>query len=244
MHESNCFITLTYDDNSIPENGQLHRPHLQNFIKRLRKRVPPLRLFYCGEYGDETERPHYHALLFGYRPNDGEQLSSGENPIFESPSMTKTWGHGLTSFGELTFESAAYVARYCTKKITGPMAEEHYTRTNPDTGEVYQLIPPFNGMSLKPGIGTTWLEKYGPDAYAKDEVILRGRSMKPPRAYDKLFEGIDPHQYLQNRIKRGLTNAQHLPRNRDPNEHYKGSYNHYKARVKIAEQKLQERKKC
>ena len=241
MHEQNCFVTLTYEDEHLPENGQLVRSDYQKFMKRLRKRVPRVRNYYCGEYGDTTERPHFHALLFGWKPSDGQQLTTGNNPLFESETLNKTWSLGLTSFGEVTFESAAYVARYCTKKITGPMADDHYARTNPDTGEIYFLIPPFNGMSLKPGIGNSWLQKWGPDAYEKDQIIMRGKAMKPPRSYDRIFEHVDPHLFLRNRAKRGLSNAKHLPHNRDPNETYKGSFNHFKAQTKIAEQKLQER---
>ena len=192
MHDDNCFITLTYDDENLPEGGSLRQSDFVKFMKRLRKKVPRVRVYYCGEYGETTFRPHYHACLFGWRPADPTLFStSGEFPLYESPMLAKTWGHGHASFGEMTFETAAYTARYVTKKITGPGADDHYTRMDPETGEIHHIDPEFCGMSRRPGIGLPWLQKYGRDAYDKDEVILRGRSMRPPRAYDKAFENLD-----------------------------------------------------
>lgn len=189
MHDDNCFITLTYDDEYLPYGGTLDRSDFQKFMKRLRKSVGKCRVFYCGEYGETTFRPHYHACIFGYRPDDPSLFSQqGEFPLYESPTLTNIWGRGHASFGELTFDTAAYTARYVTKKITGAAAADHYTRMDPETGEVHFLEPEFSGQSRRPGIGLPWLAKYGRDTYDKDEVILQGRSMRPPRAYDRAFE--------------------------------------------------------
>ena len=81
-HESrswkkNCFITITYNDESIPYDWSVRKAELQNFFKRLRRNLErkgrdlkkmPLRYFACGEYGDRRKRPHYHAILFNYCP--------------------------------------------------------------------------------------------------------------------------------------------------------------------------------
>lgn len=81
---------------------------------------------------------------------------------------------------ELTFESAAYAARYITKKISGPEADTHYNVIDLETGEVYSSkIPEFIDMSRRPGIGKPFYEKFKTDIFPSDEVILRGIKMKP-----------------------------------------------------------------
>lgn len=198
MHDENCFVTLTYSEDALPYGETLHRPDFQKFMKRLIKNTGvKIRLYYCGEYGDTTYRPHYHACLFGWRPNDAVLFSqSGEYPLYESPFLTKTWGLGHATFGELTFDTAAYTARYVAKKITGAAAQDHYTTVDPDTGEIFTRVPEFSGMSRRPGIGMPWLQKYGRDAYEKDQVVLNGRPMKPPKAYDRVFEHTDPDAFF------------------------------------------------
>ena len=242
QHQDNCFVTPTYNDDNLPYGSTLVRSDIQKFHRALRKKGIKLRFFYCGEYGEQLDRPHYHTLLFGFDPSDKKPAGksiTGET-LYESDLLTKTWNKGHVNLGAVSFESAAYVARYCTKKITGPMAETHYQRTDPDTGEVFNLLPEFIGMSLKPGIGADWLEKYGKDSYAKDEIIVRGKAMLPPRYYDKTMEKKEPSIFLKTRAARSrATFLKHS--NPDPTETYLGSFNHYKARVKIAEQKLQKR---
>ena len=160
-------------------------------MKRLRRSVPQkVRFFAVGEYGEELQRPHYHLLLFNYWPKDAEFLKvHGENDYFIAPSLEKLWPRGFHMFGNITFESAAYCARYCTKKITGPAAESHYERLVPETGEIVQIQPEFAVMSRRPGIGRGWYQEYKDDVFPRDEVIQKlGVSMKPPRYYDKLFE--------------------------------------------------------
>ena len=58
---------------------------------------------------------------------------------------------------------------------------------NQSTGEISNLLPEFTQMSLKPGIGALWFSKYYSDVYPSDQVIVRGRPMKPPKYYDKLL---------------------------------------------------------
>jgi len=90
----------------------------------------------------------------------------------------------------LNFESAAYIARYVTKKVTGQRAAAHYERVSPSTGELVQVEPEFATMSRRPGIGAGWFAKYGSEVYPSDEVIVRGRACRPPRYYDeRLSEG-------------------------------------------------------
>jgi len=240
MNQDNCFVTLTYDDDHIPYGATLHKPDYQKFLKRLRKAVGKYRYALCGEYGDETQRPHYHALLFGYRPDDPELFSTrGENRMYTSKKLSKIWGMGHATFGELTFESAAYCARYCTKKITGENAWEHYASVDPDTGEIFERVPEFWAPSRRPGIGLDWLKKYGKDAYEKDEVVLRAKAMKPPRFYDTHMEVTDPQLWWTVRRKRRQSAfLKYDPVNIDPDAHH--SRRLYSGQI-IAEKRLQQR---
>lgn len=212
MHEDNCFVTLTYSDDNLPPGRTLVLEDWQKFMKRLIKRVGPVRFYHCGEYGETTQRPHYHAILFGWRPPDPCLFStSGEHPLYESPMLTSIWGLGHVTFGDLTFDTAAYVARYVTKKITGAIADDHYTHIDPETGEITWRKPEYSTMSRRPGIGKKWLEKYGRDTYDKDQVILNGRALTPPKAYDVAFEHIDPDRLMVVKNAR-LARAQARPK--------------------------------
>jgi len=215
MHEQSCFVTLTYNDDHLPYGGSLVLPHFQKFMKRLRKSQGPVRFFHCGEYGDTTFRPHYHALIYGWRPNDPSLFSkSGEYPLYESGVLTSLWGLGHATFGDVTFDTAAYTSRYVTKKINGDLAQDYYRRVHSDTGEIIDLKPPYATMSRNPGIGMPWLRKYGTEAYKHDSVIMRGREMKPPKAYDRAFEHTDPDTWETVKSSREAFNAE-LPRRSD-----------------------------
>lgn len=161
-------------------------------MKRCRKRFGPVRFFMCGEYGEQLARPHYHACVFGLYLPDRQVWSVREGvTLYRSPSLEALWKHGFVTVGDVTFESANYVARYVTKKITGKAAADHYRRVDLVTGEVVAISPEFVRMSLRPGIGRSWIEKYQSDVYTTDTVHLRGSQMKPPRYYDKFLKETD-----------------------------------------------------
>ena len=143
-----------------------------------------VRVFYCGEYGDKLGRPHYHAVLFNFDFKDKVYWRTvNDCKYYTSPSLSELWPFGHSTIGAVTFESAAYVARYTTKKITGKDAEAHYKKVDADTGEIVKVLPEFCGMSLKPGIGKPWLDKYGKtDVFPYDECVARGARCKPPRS--------------------------------------------------------------
>lgn len=195
LHADNCFVTLTYDDEHLPDRGSLNYRHFQLFLKRLRKRAGvPIRFYMCGEYGEQFLRPHFHACLFGWRPVDLVLFKTGGSGcnIYTSAFLSEIWTDGFASVGELSFESACYVARYCTKKITGNAAESHYCRTDLSTGEIVSVEPEFGHMSLKPGIGALWLDKYKDDVYPEDNLYVRDFPGRPPRYYDKRLLILDP----------------------------------------------------
>ncbi len=191
LHETNCFITLTYDEKHLPKDGSLSLGDFQLFMKRLRKSLSPkqIRFFHCGEYGDKLSRPHYHACIFNHDFADRTLWSQRNgNKLYRSASLEKLWPYGYSSVGTLTWQSAAYIARYITKKITGAAAKDHYERVETSTGEITHLAPEYITMSLKPGIGSEWFKLYSGDVYPGDFVVIDGKKFKPPRYYDNLLE--------------------------------------------------------
>lgn len=208
MHEDNSFITLTYAPEHLPADGSLNKNHFQDFMKRLRERLAPerIRFFHCGEYGERFSRPHYHAIVFGFGfPDRTLYQDTGETKLYTSAFLADCWGHGFTTVGDVTFDSAAYVARYVVKKITGDKAHDHYWRINEQTGETNQVEPEYVTMSRRPGIASAWYDKYGAEVYPSDSVITNGHEIQPPRYYDKMFEAA--HGNIQaikrERLKKG-----------------------------------------
>lgn len=201
LYESNHFVTLTCDDQHIAEvfpRGSLVYKPFQAFMRRVRFSFPGVRFYMCGEYGDRTCRPHFHCLLFNVSFGDlvfYRALPSGSR-LFTSKVLEGLWPYGFSSVGDVTVESAAYVARYVTKKVTGDLAEDHYMRVDSTTGEIYHLMPEFCRMSLKPGIGAGWYRKFGNEVHGRDGSISRfrvdGSSARAPRYYDRLLEEVDP----------------------------------------------------
>lgn len=202
LYEDNCFITLTYNDKHLPANRSVDVREYQLFMKRLRKRFGPnIRFYHCGEYGAKLLRPHYHACLFNFDFADKRLFKiQNEQRIYTSNSLEEIWPLGFSTIGSVTFDSAAYVARYIMKKMNGLLAGSHYQIIHPETGEVLDLRPEYTTMSRRPGIGAGWFEKFKGDVYPSDEVIVRGRSVRPPKYYDSLFEITDEDEY--NLVKR------------------------------------------
>lgn len=198
MYEDNCFITLTYSDESLPHTSDglptLFRKDITLFLKRLRKRFNhKIRYFGCGEYGDKLFRPHYHLILFNHDFKDKRLYKTGKFPLFNSDVLRELWPHGHSVIASFSFESAAYTARYCVKKINGKQADSHYDGR----------LPEFSVMSLKPGLGSDFFFKFYHDIVDHDKVISRGgRSHQPPRYYDKLLSGCDVELLEANKAKR------------------------------------------
>lgn len=215
LHPENCFITLTYDDQHLPEDLSVNVRDWQLFMKRLRKRFGPrIRFFHCGEYGEKFGRPHYHACLFNFDfPDKQFWKTTNDNPLFTSKILNELWPFGFSSIGTVTFESAAYVARYVMKKITGDAAEDHYEWVHPSTGEIFTRRPEYTTMSRRPGIGSRWLDNYRTDVYPHDYVVLRGVKMRPPKFYDRQFEISHSETYRTVRMHRKWSGKEHADDN-------------------------------
>jgi len=209
VHESslytfNIFITLTYDEDSLPPFGSLDKKHFQDFMKRFRKRFKgydpvvkddgdvhyPIRYYHCGEYGEKNGRPHYHAIIFNFRfPDQVLLYSNSRGNNYDSDILRELWPFGRVHIGDVTFDSAAYVARYCTKKITGEWKHHNYQIVREEDGEVIgEVLPEYSTMSRRPGIGKTWFDKYKKEIYNSDSVIINGHEVRPPKYYDNQFE--------------------------------------------------------
>lgn len=216
LGRNSTFITLTYNEKNLPSVGSLEKKDFQLFMKRLRKlkksnKSNPLRFYACGEYGDRSNRPHYHAILFNCTfKKDAEIANKGKDKLYYSQELQDVWSNlikkpntyepiGFASWGTVTFESAQYVAGYVQKKINGKQKDEHYKRyVSPDeygelqldknSNEEFQLQQEFSLMSRKPGIASDWLTAYKDDIYPSDFITINGRKMRPPLYYDRQYQ--------------------------------------------------------
>lgn len=190
MHKQNCFLTLTYDDMHIPCNSDgeytLDKLFFQKWVKNFRQKLVrefdgiTIRFYQCGEYGTLYSRPHHHMIVFGFDfPDKYEWKRHGTVTVYRSPTLERYWPYGFCTVGEVNFDSAAYVARYCLKKITGKLAEYTYDGIQPE----------YSTMSNRPGIGAGWFEKYKDDVYNYDYLVTKkGFKMRPPSYYDRLYD--------------------------------------------------------
>lgn len=204
LFERNCFLTLTYAD---PAPLSLELDHIQRFWKRWRARGVALRYYAAGEYttfNEETRspggRPHWHACVFGADFDDKSVIGkspSGER-LYRSAVLESLWPYGFSSVGDVSFESAAYVARYCMKKLTGDGERDYYEIFDPETGEIFPRRKEFSMMSK--GIGRDWMRLYWQDV-KRGKVVARGHECPVPRYYMKMMrklgvsEEVDQERY-------------------------------------------------
>jgi len=228
LHKHSYFVTLTYDDNNLPQGGTLLKEHIQDFIKALRQKIQPIKIRYylAGEYGEKLSRPHYHILLFGYNFPDRVLFSRNNKAgqeLYQSEELTGLWKRGHSTIGNLDFSSAKYVAGYTAKKITGDKADNHYSGR----------IPEFAMMSKRPGIGHDWIMKYTSDVYPKDYFHIQGIRHRPSRYYDSLIEKTNPKK-----IKKVKEKRQAVSKEKDKG----GVHRYYVANVKEVTKKQRERR--
>jgi hypothetical protein len=209
LHDANSFITLTYSPEHLPTSGSLNKDHFQRFIKRLRKKLSPdkIRFYHCGEYGENLNRPHYHAIIFGFDFPDRYLWSFKNNiRLYRSDLLEKLWPYGYSTIGEVTFESAAYVARYIMKKQLGKGAEDFYA----------DKLPPYTTMSRRPGIAGDWIKQFKNDVYPDDAIVIRNNiTCKPPRFYDNLYDIENTEQFKE--VKTARLKAQNSPKAKQDN---------------------------
>lgn len=176
LYENNCIITLTYNDDNLPPGASLCLRDLQLFVKRLRKSIAPkkIRYFACGEYGDRKGRPHYHIIIFDFKPTDLYFFCRDKKNtlLYRSPSIEKLWTKGFTSIGDVNFDSAKYVAIYMQKPLKGKKR-------------------PFVVMSRRPGIGK---DSINPQWLLSDKMYLQGKYLRLPRYFLDVLEKDFPEE--------------------------------------------------
>ena len=238
LHSQNAFLTLTYAPEHMPSDHSLHVPHFQKFMKRYRKYLanrdhPPIRYYHCGEYGTQLSRPHYHAIIFGHMFEDLIPVSTREGiTTYTSPTLERLWGKGYVTVGHVSFESAAYVARYCQKKITGDMADQHYGVCDPTTGEWHRVHPEYATQSK--GIGRGWYEIYKTDCFPSDFLIHNGNKLRVPKYYEKLYQIEEPRKLFQIKKARKAAAKKHSDNN---------TYERLAVRKEVLEAKLSQLKR-
>ena len=223
------FITLTYDDDHVPgmivKTGEIMRKvqytwkpgekrpesvqillyeDIQKFLKRLRKAYKgKLRYFVAGEYGEQTARPHYHMILYGWEPTDLTNLYKiHHNGYYTSKWLEDLWGMGQIQIAQAVPETYRYVAGYVTKKmyeIDGKKANAYY-----ELGQT----KPFACMSLKPGLGDHYYQEHKAEIWQQGYIQCNnGKHAQIPRYYEKQMEAEDPQrlwEIKQNRQKKAI----------------------------------------
>lgn len=201
------FLTLTYDEEHIPYvdsvpgiSGTLYKEDLQRFWKRLRQyivrdcgEVSRLRYFACGEYGSNTFRPHYHAIVYGLPHIDLQSWVPSKSgfPLFRSNILEDIWKNGIVTISPVSWNTCAYTARYVLKKADKSYDQKLYQEAN--------IIPEYVVMSRRPGIGREYYDLNRDQIYRFDEIILKtdegGKVVKPPKYFDDLYEAECPEAY-------------------------------------------------
>lgn len=239
-HDTSMFITLTYNNDNLPLHGSLRPDDVTNFIKRYRAMLEredqnnglskenyrKFSYFYCGEYGDNLGRPHYHIIIFGHRFDDAKKLRKSQKggQLFDSVKLSRLWKFGWSNFGDVTFESCAYVAGYVSKKINGSAKWDHYDTglVHDFTGEIIIKQPEFARMSkgsrnadgekVSYAIGERFYLDHCHSLFEQGYVTRQGKKTKYqiPRYYKKRYKEEFPLQYanyeklLKERLKAGF----------------------------------------
>lgn len=206
-HESNVFLTLTYDDYHLPEKREnspihsLNKRHLQLFMKRLRKRFTEqkIRFYACGEYGSQSMRPHYHLILFGLEIPDREILKINDkgDPYFTSKTISELWTYGYHIIAPVNWETCAYVARYVMKKRKG---------VDKNVYDTLNYEPEFVTMSRRSGIGRDWYDDNKEELFGNGSIPVPSANGARPltscRYFDTLLEVENPELFESIKAKR------------------------------------------
>lgn len=158
-----------------------------------------IRYHMCGEYGPLNSRQHYHANMFGINFADRKYYKTTEAGyrLEKSETLDKIWGNGYASIGQLTWETAAYTARYNMKKAGEK--NKKWEIINLETGEIIIREPEYQRMSRNPGIGKNWIKQFKTDVYPRGTILINGHESTTPRFYDDYYKTLDEDAY--NKLK-------------------------------------------
>lgn len=237
LYDENCFVTLTYDDEHLPENRSLSPLVVTKFMKDLRRKYYPkrIRFFACGEYGDQKNRPHYHILLFNHDFKDKYKFGLSKNlldNIYRSAELESIWTNGFSTIGSVNRFTAMYVSDYCLKKTVGKDVPDFYEIVDTDTGEIFEVRKEFQQMSRMPGIGKPWFDAYTQDC-RKDFVTFDGTKVPLPKYYRDKLKQIDPSRSESNESER----RKRARKSKD------NTHSRLKARSKCLDAKLKNKKR-
>lgn len=198
-YENNCCVTLTYNDENLPEGLNVNKRDYQLFLKLLRYYLGKLRYFGCAEYGGHNYRPHYHIILFGVKFDDMYywcKSKSGQD-LYRSPLLDRLWSKGYSYIGQLDIRTAKYCAKYLQKFAFDSIPE------------LQNRVHPFTFMSTHPGIGGDFRP-----CLSTDKLYKCGKWVKTPRYYLKQAEcqGYDLSRLKSNRKAKSVIFERDLAR--------------------------------
>jgi len=199
------FATLTYDDEHLPADMSVSVREIQLFNKKYRKHLKKqnisnkYRYRYRGEYGGQTNRPHYHICMFSV-PMDDLVIwrDSHTHKLYRSPVLEKIWGKGQVVVTPLTPENCRYISRhhYAEKVEKGDITK--LIHRHPVTGVTLSgLAPEFTQGSNRPGMGQKFFERFKTDIFPHDNIVQNGRLMPVPKYFDKLLQRLDADELEQ-----------------------------------------------
>lgn len=188
-HEHSVFVTLTYDEEHIPANNEISKQELTLYLKRLRRRLEPrkIRYYACGEYGDQTKRPHYHLIIFGLSIYEHKITRYKKNFAVESGPAKDAWGKGFVVIGEVNYNTCRYTAEYIQKKLYGWKAKDDPRQQ------------PFALMSK--GLGLSFAEKNRDYLYNNLMITHQGTQMSIPKYYAQKLDLVTDIKMSQEYIR-------------------------------------------
>lgn len=178
------FFTFTYSDDNLPltEKGlpTLDYRDFQLYLKKLRQALPySFRFYVAGEYGTQSQRPHYHCVFFGINPDDYPLVfrfwsRTSTNSIGNFYQCTPIKKHvelieSSTVLGNVyvgydnSLEALAYVAGYVTKKLSATNLPKHDSERRNKYAD--GRIKEFHKMSRNPGLGIRRLVQISSQLY-------------------------------------------------------------------------------
>jgi hypothetical protein len=187
------FLGMTYAPEHLPHGCSLWPLHVDAFIDRIRAELGPVRYLLSGEYAPDG-RPHYHMCAFGLSLPDMQQVgTSGRgHPLYGCDALSALWPHGIINAGRVSAKAGAYVASYALKGQRKRESRDYDRVDFPHlaTGKLFtgRVVPEFVRMSLRPGIGAGYVERFSDELLASDFLVIEGRRVQLPRYFDKLLE--------------------------------------------------------
>lgn len=214
LHGSSTFLTLTYNDENLPD--KCSKSDVQKFVKRLRNvrrdygvLIPrDFKYFFVSERGSKNDRPHYHAIIFGvdmlsYDWQPRIATFKDGYPVYCSGLVEKLWPYGFNVVAPVSPANISYVSKYIVKQGEG----DTFALKSLSIGNGYIYYIKRQGRrlnySLKPD-SRELLERghiHLPSRHSVDEVYL------PKNLYQKLWD-VDMQLALDCMLLRRL----HVPR--------------------------------